>query len=210
MMLQFISNQTEQYTHVEGIRMALEGGCRWIQLRMKDAQEADILEAGKMVRKLCDAFHAIFILDDHVSLVEAVGADGVHLGHLDMPVEEARRILGPEKIIGGTANTLDDVERICQGGANYIGCGPFRYTTTKKRLAPLLGLEGYRRILNGMRERGLSLPLVAIGGITREDIPSLMSLGVTGIALSGSVLRAADPVDEMAHLISIIHKTNIK
>lgn len=209
-MIQFISNQTERYTHVEGIRLALEGGCRWIQLRMKEAEKAEVIETGKVVRELCNAFHATFILDDHVDLVHAVGADGVHLGRLDMPVEEARRVLGPDKIIGGTANTLDDVERICREGADYIGCGPFRYTTTKKRLAPLLGLEGYRRILEGMRERGLSLPLVAIGGITREDVPALMATGVTGIAVSGTVLRAADPADEMAQLISMIHKITIK
>lgn len=209
-MIQFISNQTERYTHVEGIRLALEGGCRWIQLRMKEAEKAEVIETGKVVRELCNAFHATFILDDHVDLVHAVGADGVHLGRLDMPVGEARRVLGPDKIIGGTANTLDDVERICREGADYIGCGPFRYTTTKKRLAPLLGLEGYRRILKGMHERGLSLPLVAIGGITREDVPALMAMGVTGIAVSGTVLRAADPSDEMAQLISMIHKTTIK
>lgn len=209
-MIQFISNQTERYTHAEGIRLALEGGCRWIQLRMKEAEKAEVIETGKVVRELCTAFHATFILDDHVDLVHAVGADGVHLGRLDMPVEEARRVLGPDKIIGGTANTLDDVERICREGADYIGCGPFRYTTTKKRLAPLLGFEGYRRILEGMRERGLSLPLVAIGGITREDVPALMATGVTGIAVSGTVLRAADPADEMAQLISTIHKTTIK
>ncbi|MCQ2608346.1 MAG: thiamine phosphate synthase [Bacteroidales bacterium] len=203
-MIQFISHYTSEYSYLDGIRMALEGGCKWVQLRMKDASNEDIILVGREVRKLCDKFQATFILDDHVELVKELGADGVHLGKKDMPVEQARKILGDDYIIGGTANTFEDVLMHYNASANYIGCGPFRFTTTKKGLAPVLGLEGYTEIVNKMKTSGIQIPIVAIGGITAEDIPPIMKTGVTGIAISGSVLRAENPVEEMRKLIKMI------
>ena len=128
--LQFITHYTERYSYLDSARMALEGGCRWIQLRMKDAGKEEILPIATEIRKLCNDCGAIFIIDDHVELVREIRADGVHLGKNDMPVAEARRILGDEYIIGGTANTYEDVKKHWLDGVNYIGCGPFRYTTT--------------------------------------------------------------------------------
>ena len=203
-MIQFISHYTDQYSYLDSIRLALEGGCRWVQLRMKDASIQDFLSIGKEVRRLCDSYQATFILDDHVELVRELGADGVHLGKKDMPVAEARKTLGNDCIIGGTANTFDDVKMHYEASANYIGCGPFRFTTTKQGLAPVLGLEGYRSIIAQMSAEGIDLPMVAIGGITAEDIPAIMQTGVSGIALSGAVLRAADPVAEMKRLTEIV------
>lgn len=192
-MFQYISHYTPSIGYVDGICMALEGGCKWVQLRMKDAPEEEVLACAKEALPLCRQHGAKFILDDHVELVETAGADGVHLGKNDMPVDEARKILGPDKIIGGTANTIDDIIRLHRQGADYIGCGPFRFTTTKKKLSPVLGLEGYRDIVLKMRENGIDLPIVAIGGITVDDIPAIMGTGVTGIALSGAILNAKDP-----------------
>lgn len=88
-----------------------------------------------------------------------------------MPIAEARQILGKDFIIGGTANTFEDVQMHYQAGADYIGCGPFRFTTTKKNLSPILGLEGYKAIVSQMKTAGINLPIVAIGGITYDDIP---------------------------------------
>lgn len=202
--LQFITHFTERHTYLDSARIALEGGCRWVQLRMKDADEGLFVATAREVRALCDRFGATFIIDDHAELVGATGADGVHLGKNDMPVAEARRMLGPDIIIGGTANTFDDVKTLAEEGADYIGCGPFRFTTTKQRLSPVLGLEGYRDIVRRMRESGISLPIVAIGGITFDDIGPIMRTGVTGIALSGSVLRADDPVAEMRRVVEAV------
>ena len=157
-MIQFITHSNERYDHVEGAKLALQGGCRWIQLRMKDAMETDFLRAAEKIRRLCDEYHATFILDDHVEWVGLTGADGVHLGKNDMPVDEARKMLGRNRIIGGTANTFEDVERLSRQGADYIGCGPFRFTTTKKNLSPVLGLEGYRSITAQMKAHDISFP----------------------------------------------------
>lgn len=203
-MLQYISHFTPQISYAEGIRMALEGGCRWIQLRMKDAPAEEIIACAEEVIPLCRRHGAKFLLDDHVELVRRLGADGVHLGKNDMPVDEARKILGPDSIIGGTANTIEDIIRLHKQGADYIGCGPFRFTTTKKNLSPILGLDGYKSIVLKMKELGIDLPIVAIGGITVEDIPAVMGTGVSGIALSGAILGAPDPVEMTARIIETI------
>ena len=203
-MLQYISHFTQQISYAEGIRMALEGGCRWIQLRMKDAPAEEIIACAEEVLLLCRRHGAKVLLDDHVELVRQLGADGVHLGKNDMPVDEARKILGPDIIIGGTANTIEDIIRLHKQGADYIGCGPFRFTTTKKNLSPILGLDGYKSIVLKMKELGIDLPIVAIGGITVEDIPAVMGTGVSGIALSGAILGAPDPVEMTAKIIETI------
>lgn len=205
-MLQFISHYTERYSYLDSIRMALDGGCRWVQLRMKDAADDEVRRVAEEAQRWCRDAGATFIIDDRVELVRQIGADGVHLGKNDMPVSEARALLGDNFIIGGTANTFDDIRSHYEAGANYIGCGPFRFTTTKKGLAPVLGLEGYTFLIKRAREEGINLPIVAIGGITAEDIPAIMSTGVSGVALSGTVLRAENPVEEMKKLIKITEK----
>ena len=202
--LQFITHYTEKYSYVDSARIALEGGCRWIQLRMKDADASTLEETALIVQRMCKDYGATFIIDDHAPLVKKIKADGVHLGKNDMPIAEARQLLGNSFIIGGTVNSLEDVRATLQSATpDYFGCGPFRFTSTKKNLAPILGHEGYRNILQGMKEAGIHIPLVAIGGIGKEDIPELLESGVHGIALSGSILRAENPVEEMKEIISI-------
>lgn len=202
MELQFITHYTGRYTYFDSARMALEGGCRWIQLRMKEATEEEVEKEAIRVQNLCRQYGATFIIDDHVALAKKLHADGVHLGKKDMPIAEARKLLGKDFIIGGTANTFEDVQMHYAAGADYIGCGPFRFTTTKKNLSPVLGLEGYRNIVSRMKEAGINLPIVAIGGIAFEDIPAIMQTGVSGIALSGSILRADDPIAETRRIIN--------
>ena len=228
--LQFITHQTERYSYIDSARIALEGGCRWIQLRMKDADETLLEETALIVQKMCKDYDATFIIDDNVFLVKKIKADGVHLGKNDMPIAEARKILGDDFIIGATVNTFDDVLLCQQSTVNrqqslsteytpsplpvprsplpdYFGCGPFRFTSTKKNLAPILGLDGYREIMKKMKENNIDIPLVAIGGITKDDVPELMKTGIDGIAISGSVLRAENPVEAMYNLQFIMHNS---
>ena len=204
--MQFITHYTEKYSYIDSARIALEGGCRWIQLRMKDADASTLEETALIVQKMCKDYGATFIIDDHVLLTKKIKADGVHLGKNDMPIAEARRLLGDSFIIGGTVNSLDDVRATLQSATpDYFGCGPFRFTSTKKNLAPILGHEGYRNIIREMKEGGIRIPLVAIGGIRKEDIPELIADGVHGIALSSSILRAENPVEEMKGIIETLN-----
>lgn len=203
--IQFITHENNRFSYADGAEMALKGGCRWIQLRMKEASDADFIAVAEKIAPMCREYGATFILDDRVHLVKQCKADGVHLGRNDMPVTDAREILGSDAIIGGTANTIDDIERLWRDGANYIGCGPFRFTTTKKNLSPILGLNSYQSITNEMKQRGILLPIVAIGGITAADIKPLLSTGIDGIAVSGAILNATNPSDEMAEFIKLLH-----
>lgn len=191
-MLQFITHTTDRLEDV------LRGGCRWVQLRMKDATDEEVLAAGAEVHRLCRKYGATFIVDDRVGLVEPLDADGVHLGKNDMAPSEARKILG-DKIIGATANTMEDVERALAEGADYLGIGPFRFTTTKKNLAPVLGLDGYRRIMS----RKIPVPVVAIGGILLDDLRDIKTTGVTGVAVSGLILNSTNPEETTRQILNI-------
>ncbi|MDE6152856.1 MAG: thiamine phosphate synthase [Muribaculaceae bacterium] len=202
--LQFISHTNDSWPDpLDGIRLALAGGCRWCQLRMKNSTTAHRIATGREAVRLCSDAGATFIIDDDVDAVLAAGAHGVHLGKNDMPVSEARRIL-PDKIIGATANTAGDIIAAWNAGADYVGLGPFRFTTTKQGLSPVLGLDGYRSVVAEARCAGVDIPIVAIGGITQADIPSILSAGPDGVAISGAILNAADPVTATRDIISAI------
>lgn len=204
--LQYITPAAENiHTLAMGVEEALMGGCRWVQLRMKDASPAAVAEAAALVEPLCRRFGAIFLLDDHVELVRATGADGVHVGKNDMPVAEARRLLGPGTIIGATANTLADMEAAWRDGADYIGLGPFRFTTTKKNLSPTLGTEGYATLMAEARAKGVDIPVVAIGGIEPADIAAIATTGVNGVAISGAIAKAAGPVEKTQEFINLLN-----
>lgn len=204
--LQFITHYTQKYSYTDSARIALEGGCKWVQLRMKDADDLLLEETALVVQKMCREYGATFIIDDNVALAKKIGADGVHLGKNDMPVAQARKILGENFIIGATVNSFEDVlPHLQESSPDYFGCGPYRFTSTKQKLAPILGLSGYQSIVGKMRESNISIPIVAIGGICKEDVSQLMDTGIDGIALSGSVLRADDPIDQMRLIKDIIN-----
>lgn len=204
-MLQFITHRTERYGYIEGAVEALNGGCKWIQLRMKGATPDEVRAAVAQLKPLCKKHEAILLLDDYVELVADLDVDGVHLGKNDMPIDEARKILGEKYIIGGTANTFDDVVMHMKKGADYVGVGPFRYTDTKQNLSPILGLEGYKNIVTQCKEAGIEIPIVAIGGIEITDLTALMATGISGVAVSGVILRAENPVQTTQNIIETLN-----
>lgn len=194
-MLQFITHPSDRYNIIEQVKMVLEGGCKWIQLRMKEATDEEIKTIAEELIPLCKEADAILVIDDRVELVKNLEVTGVHLGKKDMPVAEARNLLDGGPIIGATANTAGDIFALKGIDVDYVGLGPFRHTTTKKNLSPILGLDGYRKIIKEVREAGVELPIVAIGGITIDDIDNIMSTGVNGIAMSGAIINAENPTE---------------
>jgi thiamine-phosphate diphosphorylase len=187
--LYFLTMDDAPIAHVQQVEAACRAGIKWIQLRMKQASDEEMLEVAKMARGICLRWGCRFIVNDRVGVALGAEADGVHLGKADMAVNEARGILGPDAIIGGTANTVEDVRKHWREGADYIGLGPFRFTTTKKNLSPILGLEGYRRILQELQIEGFRLPVFAIGGIGSEDVEALVEAGCSGVAFSGMLVN---------------------
>ncbi len=205
-MLQFITHKNDRYGYVEGAIEALAGGCKWIQLRMKEATADELRDAVKILKPACAEKEAILVIDDHVELVAELDVDGVHLGKNDMPPAEARRLLGEKYIIGATANTIEDIRAFAAHDVDYVGLGPYRYTKTKRNLSPVLGIEGYRRIMGACRTEGIEFPVVAIGGITIDDLQPLMEAGVAGIALSGTILNAPSPRETTETIIEMLNK----
>lgn len=199
--IQFITHTTSSISYEESAMLALQGGCRWIQLRIKGASDDEVEPVAIRLLKACHETDATFILDDRVELCKKIKADGVHLGRHDMPVNQAREYLGHEFIIGGTANTFDEIRTLKYQSADYIGCGPYRYTTTKENLAPVLGPDGYTKIMQQVKTEELRIPICAIGGITLDDVIPILQTGIKGIAISGAVLRADNPVEMMQRFL---------
>ena len=204
-MLMFITHPCDRYSIAEEVQMALEGGCKWIQLRLKDASDEEFRQTALELIPMCKEQEAFLVFDDRVELAIEMGVHGVHLGKDDMNPREAREIMGAEAVIGVTANTADGILPYKNVDVDYVGLGPFRHTTTKAKLAPVLGLEGYREIVKSVREAGVRLPIVAIGGITLEDIPALMETGINGVAVSGAIINAPDPVEYTRQLIDALN-----
>lgn len=184
--------------------MAIEGGCKWIQLRMKDADYETMKAAALEIIPLCRENDVIMIINDNVELVRELRVHGVHLGKDDMDPRKAREILGPHAIIGVTANTAADILSLRGVDVDYVGVGPFRFTDTKKKLSPIIGIDGYKSIVRQCVEGGNTLPLVAVGGVTLEDIPEIMSAGMQGVAVSGAIINAPDPVVYTERLIKTL------
>jgi len=190
--LQYITHPTESMSPSLQARKALEGGCNWIQLRMKKHSQNEICTEAAKIASLKAVYDFTFIINDHPELALKCAADGVHLGKQDCSPEAARMLLGADFIIGGTANTIDDVVRLKEQGVDYIGLGPFRFTSTKEILSPVLGIGGYRSILSELKARDIHLPVVGIGGIELADVDDLMLTGLHGLAISSSIWRSDD------------------
>ena len=203
-MLMFITHPSDRYSIAEEVQMVLEGGCRWIQLRLKDASDEEFRQTAMELIPLCKEHEAFLVFDDRVELAMEMEVHGVHLGKEDMNPLEARDIMGAGAIIGVTANTAADIIKYRNRDIDYIGLGPFRLTATKERLAPVLGLEGYSQVVSEVRAAGMDIPITAIGGITLEDIPAIMSTGVNGVAMSSAIINAPDPVEYTARVIETL------
>ena len=188
--LQYISQGKTIEEQLYNIHQALDAGCDWIQLRFKDQTVKDTFALAEAVKFLCEEYLANFIVNDNLYLAQQIAADGVHLGLSDMKIDEARAILGSTKIIGGTANTFEDIKNHVKNGCDYIGLGPFRFTNTKEKLSPILGLSGYFEILRQMKKNKIQIPVYAIGGIELNDINPLMETGIHGIAVSGMITNS--------------------
>ena len=183
---------------------ACKGGVDWIQLRVKNKNEDEWKLIALEAKKICKARGAKLIINDSVKLAKIVGADGVHLGKEDMPPDEARKLLGPDFIIGGTANTIEDIQRLALLKVDYIGLGPFRFTNTKKNLSPLLGIQGYIDLMKECEAESIKVPIIAIGGIQMEDVDAILETGIYGIAVSSAISDSANISEAASEFIGKI------
>lgn len=195
--LQYISQGFTIEDQELNIRKALDNGVKWIQVRWKKALENEFIKLCEISKKICSDNQTVCIINDHVQIAKDIDADGVHLGLKDTSIEIARHILGENKIIGGTANTISDVLQRMNEPCDYIGLGPLRFTSTKEQLSPILGFEGYEKIIENLKERSLEIPKIfAIGGVVLSDIELLKQIGIYGVAISGQITNQPSIIKE--------------
>ncbi len=166
----------------QDVREVLEAGVRIVQYREKEFPLREQLREAEGILELCRGFGAIFVVNDRVDVALAVGADGVHLGPDDMPPEVARRLLGTEKLIGVSVGSVEEALKAREAGADYLGVGPIFSTSTKSDAGPPIGLQGLKAI-----RRAVSLPIVAIGGITLEKVGDVMEAGADAVCAISAV-----------------------
>jgi thiamine-phosphate pyrophosphorylase len=192
---QYITNQWSTLSINEQIELVCSAGCKWIQLRIKDTNQEEWKNIALSAKSICKKYNTTFIINDNVQLAKEVEADGVHLGMNDLSPEIAREILGSNAIIGGTANHFDQIQTLNTQKVDYIGLGPFRFTSTKKNLAPILDIDGYKKIIMECENYNINIPIIGIGGITPDDIHNILETGVYGIAASSIICNSNSPVE---------------
>lgn len=202
--LQYISQGNTPKEQLENIEAICEAGVKWVQLRLKNIELDTYIQTAKIAKAICQKYNSILIINDNVEVAQASAAHGVHLGQSDLNWAAARKILGKKAIIGATANTFEHIQHIKNANAavDYIGVGPFRHTTTKKDLSPILGSAGYKKLLAQLEQNQWNIPLIAIGGIGIADIKAIVEIGVYGIAVSGLLTKS----DQKTALFAQIHK----
>lgn len=187
--IQYITRNHSELSHAEQAELMFANGISWVQIRMKDATLQEVEQESIKALESAKKHKGVLIINDNVQLAKKIGAHGVHIGLNDCPANEAHQILGDDFIIGGTANTIDDVIKQVALGVDYVGLGPFRFTQTKKNLSPVLGISGYHEIVRELCEAKINIPIVGVGGITMSDIAEIKATGLSGVAMSKDLLE---------------------
>ncbi len=206
--LHYITRETRGQDIIKDVELACKGGVRWVQLRLKKTNENEIISIAKEVKTICKKFSAVFIVNDYVNVAIEVDADGVHLGKQDMTISDARKLLGEEKIIGGSTNSFEDILKAIEYDADYVGLGPFCFTTTKENLNPVLGEAGIRTIMEKLKRAKIKIPVIAIGGIQLGDVENLMDAGIYGVAVSSAINNSANIEEEAKKFVSVLALKN--
>ncbi|SEA26789.1 thiamine phosphate synthase [Pedobacter hartonius] len=189
---QFITHDITQLTHIEQAQIACEAGAKWIQYRCLTKDDDALLEDINVIAGICDDWGATLIVTNHVHLNRKADIQGFHIEDMDADFVALRGQLGEDITIGGSSNTVEGLIRLAAEGADYAGCGPFSITTTKPNNSSLLGLAGYAHVVSVLQEKGITLPVLAVGGVKLEDVDSLMDTGIFGIAASSAINQAED------------------
>ncbi len=200
--LQYISQGFTKADQELNIQKALDHGIKWIQVRWKNASENELIGLCEIAKKKCSDHRAVCIINDHVQMAKDIDADGVHLGLKDTSIHTARHLLGTNKIIGGTANTISDVLQRMNEPCDYIGLGPLRFTSTKEQLSPILGFEGYEKMIEELKSESFEIPKIfAIGGVVLNDIERLQNIGIYGAAVSRQITNQPSVIKEFKTIL---------
>ena len=192
--LHYLTQDLVERTHITQVQLACEAGAKWIQYRCFSKSDNELLEDLHTISAICDDWGATLLVTDHIHLLSQADIQGVHIEDMQADFLSIREKIGEEKTLGASANTVDDIRRIAKSGVvDYIGCGPLRVTYTKPNNYGLLGIEGYNLIVQTMKNEGIDIPLIAVGGVSVLDVGDLLQAGVYGIAVSAAINLATEP-----------------
>lgn len=208
--LHYLTQDLDNRSHEEQVRIACAAGIKWVQLRVKNQPPNEWRRIAEAVKKITDQFHVTLIINDSVEIAKAVGADGVHLGQQDTSPVEARRILGDARIIGFSVHSKEELMAAEIFDVDYFGVGPFSFTSTKERLDAVLGPEGFSEIVLAAKSNLISKPLIAIGGIQLRNVDDLLRAGADGIAISSAINGSVDPAARMREFLRQLKISNLK
>ncbi len=184
-----------KYSHYQIARLAIKGRADIIQLRDKSLSTSELTQVAIRIAALCRKHNVTFLINDRVDVALVSDADGVHLGLEDIPIKEARKLLGKNKIIGGTAHSLAEAKKCEKEGADYVGYGHIYHTKTKFKPEKPKGTQQLKSIVSK-----IGIPVIAIGGISPANIREVIATGVHGAAVIGAVLNSSDPISTLKQL----------
>ena len=188
--LHFITHDILQSSHIEQAQVACEAGAKWIQYRCLSKADEELLADINVIAEICDDWGATLIVTNHIHLKGKADIQGFHVEDMDADFVALRNQIGEEFTLGGSANTIENLIRLANEGADYAGFGPFKTTTTKPNNSPLLRINGYTNVMEKLKSENVDLPILAVGGVTLLDIPELLATGIYGIAASSAINQA--------------------
>ncbi len=183
---------------IQSIAEALEGGVTILQLREKELSSLDFYHLAVQMKELAHSYQVPFMINDRLDIALAVDADGLHIGQEDLPLTVARKLLGPDKILGYSVSTLEEALYGEQNGADYLGAGPVFWTGSKTDIGEPIGLACLQKI-----NQAVSIPVVGIGGIKTANLPAVKSTGIDGVSLISAILGQEDIENAARNLLNL-------
>jgi len=202
--LQYITHDLPHLSHVAQVQMACEAGAKWIQYRCLSKTDEELLTEINLIAEICDDWGTTLVVTDHIHLNGKADIQGFHIEDMEADFTVLRKLVGDDITLGGSANTLENIIRLANEGADYAGFGPFAHTETKPNDLPLLGVEGYSVILKKLKALSVEIPILAVGGVKFADVESLMQTGIHGIAVSGAINLADDFIEAYQDFYDVV------
>lgn len=206
---QYITHDIPHLSHIEQVQLACEAGAKWIQYRCLSKTDEELLQDINAIAEICDDWGTTLIVTDHVHLNGKADIQGFHIEDMNADFTVLRKLVGNDITLGGSANTFENLIRLASEGADYAGFGPYAVTETKPNDYPLLDLEGYQQAIRELEEKGIDLPVLAVGGVKIYDVEALMQTGVYGIAVSGAVNFADDFIEAYQDFYSLVKESAV-
>ncbi|WP_231427808.1 MULTISPECIES: thiamine phosphate synthase [Pedobacter] len=193
--LQYITHDVPNFPHIDQVQLACEAGAKWIQYRCLTKSNEELLADINAIAEVCDDWGTTLIVTDHIHLNGKADIQGFHIEDMNADFTALRKLVGDDITLGGSANTAENMIRLANEGADYVGLGPFSTTETKPNNFPLLAADDYSSIINQLKKLQIDIPVLAVGGIKIYDVKALMQTGIYGIAVSGAIYSADDFIE---------------